>query len=85
MLEPVQQINPKQVTADLGMSIIPIHEAIRQLEYDGLMHLCEDTDYLDGSDYQKLRERHAEEYGKLVTKLASDQATRIGIEQGPPA
>lgn len=37
VLEPGQQINPKQVAADLGMSIIPVREAMRRLEHDGLM------------------------------------------------
>jgi DNA-binding GntR family transcriptional regulator len=37
VLEPGQQINPKQVAADLGMSIIPVREALRRLEQDGLV------------------------------------------------
>lgn len=37
VLEPGQQINPKQVAADLGMSIIPVREAMRRLEQDGLL------------------------------------------------
>jgi len=32
-----QQINPKQVALDLGMSIIPVREAMRRLEQDGLV------------------------------------------------
>jgi len=39
--------------------------------YNRLMkQLGEDTDYLDGPDYQKLRDKQAEEYGQLVNKLA---------------
>jgi tripartite-type tricarboxylate transporter receptor subunit TctC len=39
--------------------------------YNRLMkQLGEDTDYLDGPDYQKLRDEQAEEYKKLVNKLA---------------
>ena len=37
VLEPTQQINPKQVAADLGMSIIPVREAMRRLEQDELL------------------------------------------------
>lgn len=37
VLEPSQQINPKQVAVDLGMSIIPVREAMRRLEQDGLV------------------------------------------------
>jgi hypothetical protein len=35
-----------------------------------MRQLGEDTDYLDGPDYQKLRDEQAEEYGELVNKLA---------------
>jgi tripartite-type tricarboxylate transporter receptor subunit TctC len=39
--------------------------------YNRLMgQLGEDTDYLDGPDYQKLRAKQAEEYRALVKKLA---------------
>jgi len=39
--------------------------------YKRLMgQLGEDTDYLDGPDYQTLRDQQADEYGKLVNKLA---------------
>jgi DNA-binding GntR family transcriptional regulator len=37
VLEPGQQINPKQVAVDLGMSITPVREAMRRLEQDGLV------------------------------------------------
>ena len=35
-----------------------------------MSQLGEDTDYLDGPDYQKLRDERAEEYKELVSKLA---------------
>jgi len=39
--------------------------------YNRLMkQLGEDTDYLDGPDYQKLRDQQAQEYKELVNKLA---------------
>ena len=39
--------------------------------YNKLMsQLGEDTDYLDGPDYQKLRDEQAQEYKELVNKLA---------------
>lgn len=39
--------------------------------YNRLMgQLGEDTDYLDGPDYQELRDEQAQEYGELVSKLA---------------
>ena len=37
VLEPGQQINPKQVAVDLGMSIIPVREAMRRLEQERLV------------------------------------------------
>lgn len=37
VLEPTQHINPKQIAADLGMSIIPVREAMRRLEQDELV------------------------------------------------
>lgn len=39
VLEPTQQINPKRVASDLGMSIIPVREAMRRLEQDGLLEI----------------------------------------------
>lgn len=37
VLEPKEQINPKAVAAELGMSVIPVREALRRLEQDGLI------------------------------------------------
>lgn len=37
VLEPREQINPKAVAAELGMSVIPVREALRRLEQDGLI------------------------------------------------
>ena len=52
-----------------------LRAAFREMQehktYNRLMkQLGEDTDYLDGPDYQKLRDEQAEEYGNLVNKLA---------------
>lgn len=37
VLEPTEQINPKEVAGELGMSVIPVREALRRLEQDGLI------------------------------------------------
>ncbi len=37
VLEPKEQINPKEVATELGMSVIPIREALRRLEQEGLI------------------------------------------------
>jgi DNA-binding GntR family transcriptional regulator len=37
VLEPKEQINPKAVAAQLDMSVIPVREALRRLEQDGLV------------------------------------------------
>ena len=36
-LEPDEQINPKLIATELGMSIIPVREALKRLEQDGLV------------------------------------------------
>ena len=36
-LEPKEQINPKAVAAEFGMSVIPVREALRRLEQEGLI------------------------------------------------
>jgi DNA-binding GntR family transcriptional regulator len=36
-LEPKEPINPKAVAGDLGMSVIPVREALRRLEQEGLV------------------------------------------------
>jgi DNA-binding GntR family transcriptional regulator len=37
VLEPKEQINPKAVAAEWGMSVIPVREALRRLEQEGLV------------------------------------------------
>lgn len=37
VLEPKEQINPKAVAAEFGMSVIPVREALRRLEQEGLI------------------------------------------------
>lgn len=37
VLEPKEQINPKAVAAEFDMSVIPVREALRRLEQDGLI------------------------------------------------
>ena len=37
LLEPKESINPKAVAAEFGMSVIPVREALRRLEQEGLI------------------------------------------------
>ena len=37
VLEPKEQINPKAISAEFGMSVIPVREALRRLEQEGLI------------------------------------------------
>ena len=37
VLEPKEQINPKEVASEFGMSVIPVREALRRLEQEGLI------------------------------------------------